>query len=79
MAPVRTLRWRRNIMPEEAPVEETPEETPEEITPTEHDPLERGGGDGKAKALGTPGLGDYGRPSMRNDAGELVNNVSQEG
>jgi hypothetical protein len=61
-------------MPEEAPAEETTEET----TPPEGPPLERGGGDGKAKALGTPGLGDYGRPSMRNDAGELVNEVSQQ-
>ncbi|MFL6286664.1 MAG: hypothetical protein ACJ74Q_26295 [Pyrinomonadaceae bacterium] len=64
-------------MPEEPPVEETPEET---TPPPEEDPLERGGGDGKAKALGTPGLGEYGRPSRRNDAGELVNEVShQEG
>lgn len=63
-------------MPEEAPVEETSGET---TPPPEETPSERGGGDGKAKALGTPGLGDYGRPSRRNDAGELVNKINQEG
>lgn len=59
-------------MPEEVPTDEPP--------PEDKDKAERGGGDGKAKALGTPGLGEYGRPSRRNDAGEFLNEVSpQEG
>lgn len=32
------------------------------------DVTERGGGDGKAKALGSRGVGDYGRPSRRDAA-----------
>jgi hypothetical protein len=32
------------------------------------DVAERGGGDGKAKALGSHGVGDYGRPSRRDAA-----------
>jgi len=34
----------------------------------EADVAERGGADGKAKALGSHGIGDYGRPSKRNAA-----------
>ena len=65
-------------MSEEEPVVEIPpaEEPDEDTSPAAEVALDRGGADGKAKALGTPGLGEYGRPSMRNDAGELSNDVS---
>lgn len=36
------------------------------LLPAEEEIDERGGGDGKAKALGKPGLGDYGRPNRSN-------------
>lgn len=67
-------------MSEEEPVVETPpaEEPDEDTPPAAEVPLDRGGADGKAKALGTPGLGEYGRPSRRNDAGVLSNEVSNQ-
>jgi hypothetical protein len=47
------------------------ETVPEENPPVEDEGAERGGADGKAKALGIPGLGDYGRPSRRGNAEEV--------
>lgn len=38
--------------------------------PSEGEKDQRGGGDGKAKALGKPGLGEHGRPNRRETADE---------
>lgn len=53
------------------------EETEEETAETAEGQV-RGGADGKAKALGFQGIGDYGRPSRRTEAEEFNAEASPE-
>jgi len=62
---------------QETTTQTTPEETTGSTEGTGGSTDERGGADGKAKALGFHGVGDYGRPSRRADAEEGEKGGSQ--